>query len=1116
MEMLLRGGADPNLVNKKGLTPLHVKVKHDYVAITNKENSNVYDSVDEQTSFEIIDENKSDNSADAGSVCARHFGSSRPRVLFHGGRDTGIKDAFEKIHSFQVLYSLHDPIRDQSVIILHERIKTCLQIGSLIVDPYLKERDRLIEAEQKLQFGHDIVLQGAEIKANECLMRAKTAEIDHAFQHPEDFLPAQNFLRARKEIEQSTVFRILRRMPKGGLFHAHGLAILSIDKLLRYTHLPNLWICRSGFAFLFSRSRPPPLLSHSCDDWVPIEERRRAEPNLDQEIKRHLMLSASRNDDINHVWKDFSKLFPAVGGLAIYKPVYEKFMYEAMQELHDDNVMFMELRNSLFPLYDLDGTQHTPEETARTLMKVVKRFCANNPSFLGIKLIISQSRSVPLDAVKQKIEQFKRWKAEFPELIIGFDLVGQEDMHHSLLDYRGGARGIKDETNFFFHAGETNWYGRQPDHNLYDAIVLNTKRIGHGFALIKHPKLMEIVKEKKIVVEVSPISNQVLKLVGDMRNHPARLTSSRRICRCCPEVHEFLLHKEIECLLWDSVNCKHEKFGYVPGNVFIELTADADYTDEPDVDENGTTLTRRTTPIHAAVKNCEKPDRAWTRLFPPLFEIYDRFDVNFTDESGYTHFHAACQFSCDKAVREFLEHGQDPNCIWSETGDSVLHVAVENALDSGIMEMLLRGSADPNLVNKKGLTPLHIIAKVDFDCEIVELFFQINDELNQPVQINARDKLGNTPLHLALEYSYKKKMFEVLLRKGADPTLANNEGSTPLHVICKSGYFDDFAEIFFKVNGELNQRVQVDARDNLDRTPLQWAVAGCLPNAVESLLNRGAELSSFVFPTSSQFNVCFKSDRYKNIRYKLRLASGLLAVIENLEKRGYELDRSDALIIMKLFKESKLFEAMEDLDESWYDDEKFANDARKKMAKPNLSLYDLIHLRPQEAAKRLTYMDYYELANQEKLCDGRNYRKRRDSSRSRGSRNGVHHRSRLCSSSSSSSPSERRGRSGRLRERRSSRGNSKHKHRRSERSRSRRSSSHRYRHERSRSRRSNKLRRLRSSSRRTISTQGAQEASVQPGSAQTAAGNLDEIARNILGDDPSKTRPQRNIIKEAV
>lgn len=32
---------------------------------------------------------------------------------------------------------------------------------------------------------------------------------------------------------------------------------------------------------------------------------------------------------------------------------------------------------------------------------------------------------------------------------------------------------------------------------------------------------MEIVKEKKICIELNPISNQVLALVKDMRNHPA-------------------------------------------------------------------------------------------------------------------------------------------------------------------------------------------------------------------------------------------------------------------------------------------------------------------------------------------------------------------------------------------------------------------------------------------------------------------------------------------------------------------------------------------------------------------------------------------------------------------
>lgn len=54
-----------------------------------------------------------------------------------------------------------------------------------------------------------------------------------------------------------------------------------------------------------------------------------------------------------------------------------------------------------------------------------------------------------------------------------------------------------------------------------DAILLGTQRIGHGFALIKHPAVMEYIKLNGIAVEVNPISNQVLRLITDYRNHPA-------------------------------------------------------------------------------------------------------------------------------------------------------------------------------------------------------------------------------------------------------------------------------------------------------------------------------------------------------------------------------------------------------------------------------------------------------------------------------------------------------------------------------------------------------------------------------------------------------------------
>jgi len=73
---------------------------------------------------------------------------------------------------------------------------------------------------------------------------------------------------------------------------------------------------------------------------------------------------------------------------------------------------------------------------------------------------------------------------------------------------------------YFFHAGETDWF-KSKEENLFDAILLNTSRIGHGLALKGYPLLMEIVKRKGIGLEVSPISNQLLRFVNDLRNHPA-------------------------------------------------------------------------------------------------------------------------------------------------------------------------------------------------------------------------------------------------------------------------------------------------------------------------------------------------------------------------------------------------------------------------------------------------------------------------------------------------------------------------------------------------------------------------------------------------------------------
>ena len=108
---------------------------------------------------------------------------------------------------------------------------------------------------------------------------------------------------------------------------------------------------------------------------------------------------------------------------------------------------------------------------------------------------------------------------------MGFDLIEEEDRTHSTLFFAeeilaarrdADARGLS--LPLFLHSGETS---RAESENLYDALLLGAPRIGHGLALVRHPLLMELARDRGIAIEVCPVSNQVLGYVGDLRAHPA-------------------------------------------------------------------------------------------------------------------------------------------------------------------------------------------------------------------------------------------------------------------------------------------------------------------------------------------------------------------------------------------------------------------------------------------------------------------------------------------------------------------------------------------------------------------------------------------------------------------
>ena len=77
-------------------------------------------------------------------------------------------------------------------------------------------------------------------------------------------------------------------------------------------------------------------------------------------------------------------------------------------------------------------------------------------------------------------------------------MVNEEDITAPIKSFRSiinESLDKHDNLHVLFHAGETS---SRKNENLYDAVLMGTKRIGHGLAIINHPHLLEEIKRKKI------------------------------------------------------------------------------------------------------------------------------------------------------------------------------------------------------------------------------------------------------------------------------------------------------------------------------------------------------------------------------------------------------------------------------------------------------------------------------------------------------------------------------------------------------------------------------------------------------------------------------------------
>ncbi|KAH3729943.1 hypothetical protein DPMN_055921 [Dreissena polymorpha] len=157
-------------------------------------------------------------------------------------------------------------------------------------------------------------------------------------------------------------------------------------------------------------------------------------------------------------------------------------------------------------------------------------------------------------------------------------------------------------------------------------------------------------------------------------------------------------------------------------------------------------------------------------------------DIDAHDDENLTALHYAARFKREtkkKIINEDEDTGTIPPIDSTE----------DTQKQKSVIHFLIGRGSDPNVRDLYGQTPLHFACMRCNEVACEELLS------NSKVNIEAADKQGMTPLHMAASYR-QLNIVRLLIRAGVNLRCKDSEGSTPLHKACTDGSFDIVNKLF--------------------------------------------------------------------------------------------------------------------------------------------------------------------------------------------------------------------------------------------------------------------------------------------------------------------------------
>ena len=284
----------------------------------------------------------------------------------------------------------------------------------------------------------------------------------------------------------------------------------------------------------------------------------------------------------DHLWKILNPMFIRIDNLFSSEAFYTRYHELFFTECLEDHIEYVELRSDFVSFGDVSKPVNLPvlhedysyrnyfvcremmmpEEEKPVfldcIMQAVKNVNQNrsNDEKIAVKVILDVRRDLDptqeeqrkkiesrLDAaIKYHTDKSSEDVKKYNDFVIGFDFVSEEDseqptsvfskefIYNNVGERQDPSVNLID---FYLHDGESPWANND---DLVHAVVACKYRIGHGFNMALHPGIINNItfnsavgggrmeyhytpQAKLPMLEVCPISNQLLGYFPDMRSH---------------------------------------------------------------------------------------------------------------------------------------------------------------------------------------------------------------------------------------------------------------------------------------------------------------------------------------------------------------------------------------------------------------------------------------------------------------------------------------------------------------------------------------------------------------------------------------------------------------------